>query len=349
MKTYNDIFSSIASKERLFLAWDTFKRDKRNKPDVAEFELKLEENVFKLHRELLNAAYRHGPYKKFWLRDPKLRRIHKATVKDRVLHHAIFNALNPVFEPTFIQNSFSCRIGKGTHKGVSEVARMLRKESLNNTRQCFALKCDVKKFFDSISHDALIQILERRITDSRARWLLREVIESFASAEPTLFERKGIPIGNLTSQLFANIYMNEFDQFMKHDLRVKWYARYTDDFVIVSRDTHYLKQLLSAIELFLKEKLHLGLHPEKITMRKYSRGFDFLGYVILPHHIAPRTKTKKRMLWKLKRRVREHKNGAVSEESLWASLQSYRGVLSHANGYLLDQRLVNQYWFWLKN
>ena len=163
MKIYKDLYWLIISPKTLFRAWEVFKADKRNKPDVIVFELDLERNIFDLYRDLKNGTYKHEPYKGFWIHDPKLRRIHKATVRDRVLHHAIFSVLNPIFEPTFIPNSFSCRIGKGTHKGMKKIAEMIRAVSKNNTSQCYALKCDIKKFFDSVDHDILIGILEKEL------------------------------------------------------------------------------------------------------------------------------------------------------------------------------------------
>lgn len=162
MKIYTSIFDKIISLENMFLAWEEFKKDKKNKKDVVRFEWKLEENIFQLHKDLKSKKYKHEPYKGFWISDPKLRRIHKATVRDRVLHHAIFSILNPIFEPMFISNSFSCRIGKGTHKGVLALANMIRSVSRNSTKPCFVLKCDIKKFFDSVNHDILFNIIRKR-------------------------------------------------------------------------------------------------------------------------------------------------------------------------------------------
>lgn len=156
-----------------------------------------------------------------------------------------------------------------------------------------------------------------------------------------------MPIGNLTSQIFANIYMNEFDQFIKHDLKIKYYARYTDDFVIISDNSDYLKQLLAPISLFLKEKLKLELHPNKVHLIKHNCGVDFLGYVIFPEHIKLRTKTKQRILRKLKEIIRRYRKREISELTLNSSLQSYLGVLSHANAYKLSQEIRNKFWFWL--
>lgn len=347
MKIYKELFWLIISPQALFKAWEVFKADKRNKPDVAEFEMHLEQNIFDLYRDLKNEAYKHGPYKGFWIHDPKVRRIHKATVRDRVLHHAIFRALNPIFEPTFIPNSFSCRVGKGTHKGVTKVAEMIRAESRNNTRPCYALKCDVRKFFNSIDHTVLLEILGQRITDEKVMGLMSEVVGSFDAVRTNLFDRKGVPIGNLTSQIFANVYMNEFDQFVKQELKVKHYARYTDDFILISSDKAYLEKLLPPMQDFLRAKLFLELHPKKVTLTTHHRGADFLGYVILPEHIKIRNKTKKRISKKLRERVQLYKRDAISETSLKSLLQSYMGVISHADAYQFGEETKNNFWFWL--
>lgn len=355
MKIYKDLYWSIISPETLFRAWEIFKSDKRNKPDVVAFELELEQNIFNLYRDLKNRTYKHGQYKGFWIHDPKLRHIHKATVRDRVLHHAIFSVLNSIFEPTFINDSYSCRVGKGTHKGTRKAEGMIRAVSKNNTHQCYVLKCDVRKFFDSVDHITFLSILKRKIKDIKTVRLIEEIVGSYTS-EVGAFKResktlslfnRGIPIGNLTSQIFANIYMNEFDQFVKHILKVKYYARYTDDFLIISENKNYLEKLLPRLQLFLSDKLKLELHPNKVTIRKYHQGIDFLGYVIFPHYRLLRTKTRKRILRNLKRKTNDCKKGLISEKSLTSSLQSYLGVLSHANTYKLKESLRNQFWFWL--
>jgi retron-type reverse transcriptase len=347
MRVYNKLFNKITEPENLFSAWDEFKKGKSKKLDVLRFEKNLEQNIFQLHRDLCDKTYKHGGYTSFYISDPKLRHIHKATVRDRILHHAVFKVLNPVFEPAYIHNSFSCRIGKGNHKGVEAMAHMLRQASKNNTKTCFVLKCDIRKFFNSIDHDILIGLLQKKIKDKKTMNLLEEIIDSFGGEKPILFQRKGVPIGNLTSQLFANIYMNGLDQFVRHDLKVKYYARYTDDFIIVSGDKNYLQKLLPPIQLFLKEKLKLELHPNKVSIRKYHHGIDFLGYVALPHHIALRTRTKKRMMWKLRNRMTEYKNNTIDQSTLLATLQSYLGILSHADAHKLSEELQNKFWFWL--
>lgn len=158
----------------------------------------------------------------------------------------------------------------------------------------------------------------------------------------------GIPIGNLTSQLFANIYLNELDQFIKHELKVRYYIRYTDDFVILSQDYEYLIELIGKIALFLEEELKLDLHPRKVTIRKYTQGVDFLGYIVFPHHTLLRTKTKRRILRKLQQKVGEYNEGLMSRESLEQTFQSYSGVLSHANAFELERKIKNTFWFQAK-
>ncbi len=348
MKTYRNIYDKIIDPVNLFESWTEFLRGKKGKTDVQKFEYFLEQNIFSLHSDLVSKRYRHGRYAGFCIHDPKLRHIHKATVRDRVLHHAVFRVLNPIFEETFIPTSFSCRVGYGTHKGVAVLEGMLWKMSRNGTRPCFALKCDIKKFFDSVDHEILLATIKKRIKDYDAMWLIRKIIGGYAS-QPRERERevskKGIPIGNLTSQLFANIYLNEFDQFVKHELRVKHYVRYTDDFIIAADNTEYLQNLLPPIADFLKEKLRLELHPQKIIVRKLSQGVDFLGYVIFPKHRLIRTKTRKRIFERMRKLIREYRREEIGEKKLNQTVQSYLGVLSHAKSHKLSEYLKNMIWF----
>ena len=346
MKVYKDTFAKIISLENLFAAWDKFKHDKQQKRDVQRFGWRGEENIFELHRELVQRRYRHGPYTSFYINDPKQRHIHKASVKDRVLHHAVFAVLNPVFEETFIPHSFSCRVGKGTHRGVSALESVVRAVSNNYTQPCFVLKCDVQKFFASVDHGILLELIAERIRDRDTIWLFTEIIESFPSLGP-LFSGKGVPIGNLTSQLFANIYLNELDQFAKHQLGAKHYVRYTDDFVLVTNSEAQARNLINPISNFLEQRLMLKLHPKKIILRKINQGIDFLGYVLLPHHRVLCAKTRARAARKLHQRINDYRQGIVSRQTVEQALQSYLGVFSHADAYTLTLELKNQYWFWL--
>src|SRR3989344_4649393 len=281
------LFEEIISLKNLCLAWNEFKKGKTKKFDVRQFQLGLKNNLLDLNAELKEKTYRHSNYASFYIQDPKLRHIHKACVKDRVLHHAVFRILYSIFDPTFISDSYSCRIKKGTHKAINRLQKFARKVSKNNTKNYFILKCDIKKFFDSVDHNILVSLIEKKIKDRNVLWLIERIIKSFSVSI-----NNGLPLGNITSQLFANIYLNELDQFVKHKLKIKYYIRYCDDFVILGDDKKYLEKLIPGINNFLKEKLKLFLHSDKISIRKYHQGIDFLGYITFPHYRILRTKTK---------------------------------------------------------
>lgn len=200
------VFDEIISLENLFSAWEEFKKGKEAKPDIQKFAINLEDNIFELRRRLAAGTYRHSNYTAFYICDPKLRHIHKAQVADRILHHAIVKIIEPIFEKTFIFDSYSSRKNKGTHKAIKRLQKFAWKLSRNNTRTVWVLKCDIKKFFDSVDHDILADLIERKVKDQRAAELIKNVINSFQ-----VIAGKGIPLGNVTSQIFSNIYLNELD------------------------------------------------------------------------------------------------------------------------------------------
>ena len=293
-------------------------------------ERHLEDNIFDLHKRLRDKTFKHGIYKEFYVNDPKRRHIHKSNACDRVLHHLLYKHLYEVFDKKFIFDSYSCRKGKGTHKAVKRLVNLARKVSGNYTGDCWALKLDIKKFFDSIDHNIIKGLVRKSVKDQNINRLIDEVIDSFHSEAGG---DKGIPLGNLTSQIFANIYLNELDQFIKHNLRIKYYLRYADDFSILDTDIEKLNSYLALVRNFLQDKLKLELHPNKISFRKLKWGIDFCGYTVLPHYILPRTKTKKRII-----------NKIGSEEVSNQALQSYFGYFSHANGHEIQEYLKNLYW-----
>jgi|SRR3989344_98239 len=309
------MYELIISLENLFDAWQEFLKGKRKRKDVAEFSENLSENIYNLHLDLVNKTYCHGNYYAFNISDPKPRNIHKATVRDRLLHHAVYRVLYSYFDNKFIHDSYSCRVGKGTHKAIERFRRFAYKVSRNNTKQCWVLKCDIKKFFASIDHNLLQYIVANYIEDKDVNWLLNQIIKSFHSTKLG----EGLPLGNLTSQLLVNIYMNEFDQYIKHILKVKHYIRYADDFVILSRDRTYLENLLTVTGVFLKDKLRLTIHPGKVFVKTLSSGVDFLGWVHFPNCRVLRTVTKRRML----------KNLSMNPSK--ESIASYLGLLKHGN------------------
>ena len=309
-------FTTICSEVALRAAWKKFSAGKKSRSDVAEYQKHLRRNTQNLQGDLVSSRYEHGVYQPFTICDPKQRQIHKATVRDRLVHQAIVSAIEPLFEKRFIYDSYSCRVGKGTHAGVARLGLFLRQASHNNTQKVWVLKCDVRQFFASIDHEILMRQAEARIDDEQTLELLRTILLSH-NAETG----KGIPLGNVTSQLCANIYLHELDWFMKQTIGVKYYLRYCDDFVVVSTDKDYLISLIEPIERFLAETLKLELHPSKVSIRSWGQGIDFLGYVLRPNATTLRTKTKRRMLSKVNSN----------------NLSSYLGMCSHANQYELSQ------------
>ena len=230
-------------------------------------------------------------------------------------------------------------VGRGTKKGGRQLARYLRAVSGNHRRIAYALKCDIRKFFENIDHKILVGLLEKRIHDPGTRWLAKQIIRSFTVRKVELCSKTGLPLGNVTSQLFSNIYLNEFDQWAKHTLKARYYLRYCDDFLLLSRDKSELEKRLAIIVVFLRDELKLELHPNKVEIIKVRQGVDFLGYVALPHVTMLRASTKKRMLRKLQEKKKLVQKGVCTEESFEHSRQSYLGVLAHANAQKLRKQV----------
>lgn len=319
----HSIFYNIISIDNLLLAWKKFKKNKLSKASVQEFEYNLESNILKLHSDLKQGAYKPIAYVPFYVYDPKKRYIHKAEVIDRVVHQAVINIIEPIFDKRFIHDSFSCRKNKGTHAGVKRLRSFLNKASLNNTREIWILKCDVKKFFDSINHNILKDILYKQIKCTETQNLINIIVDSFEKSSKT-----GLPLGNLTSQFFGNVYLHELDFYIKHTLKIKYYVRYCDDVVLVSSNKLELEKWLESITKFLKQKLLLTMHPNKIYFKKYTQGIDFLGYVIFPNYSILRKTTKKRIIKK------------------WSNLNnsqkaSYNGVLKHCKSFKIKTLLTS--------
>ncbi len=327
-------YNNIISVENLLGAWKEFKNGKRGKEDVALFERNLMDNIFQLNRDLGDGRYCHAGYKAFKISDPKPRDIHKASVRDRLVHHAIYRELYWFFDRKFIHDSYSCRACKGTHKAMDQFRTCFRKVSKNDTKTCWVLKCDIRKFFASIDHEILKKILYSHIQDQKILILLENIIDSFCSVPPPcggggqgVVVKKGLPLGNLTSQLLVNIYMNEFDQFVKHKMKQKFYVRYADDFVFLSQSKQELENLIPFVKTFLDEKLKLEIHPDKLFIKTFSSGVDFLGWIHFSDHRVLRTATKRRMFRNLEM---NHSEEIIS---------SYLGMLSHGNAWKLAQEI----------
>ena len=318
-------YEHIISLENLLEAWKEFRRSKKQRKDVQYFEQNLMANIIALNEDLTTKRYKHSDYEAFNISDPKPRSIHKASVRDRLLHHAIYRILYPYFDKKFIHDSYSCRLYKGNHKALNRFRGLAFIESQNYTKTLWILKCDIRKFFATIDHNSLKNILKRFIYDNDICWLLNKIVDSF---EP-IKKGTGLPLGNLTSQLLVNIYMNELDQFVKRDLKIKNYIRYADDFVLMSTNKKYLEDKLRYIVVYLRTKLRLELHPNKVSITTLASGIDFLGWVHFPDHRVLRTTAKKRMF----RRIAEM-------EGKSQTLQSYTGLISHGNTKKLQRILL---------
>jgi retron-type reverse transcriptase len=283
MHQHRHLFERICTLENLIAAGKAALRGKRIRPPGCVFLAEFEKEIFALHEQLWAGTYRHGGYTYFTIREPKERLVAAAPFRDRVVHHAIVRVIEPIFEKRFIEDSFACRRDKGTHAAMRRAAAFAR-------RWPYALKCDVRKYFPSIDHEVLVGLLERVIADQQLMSLILAILETHADGERqvwlpggTLFDvrtvKRGLPIGNLTSQFFANVYLNPLDHFVKHELRVKGYVRYMDDFLLFAGDRATLKAHGRAIKEKL-EKLRLAMHPDKYRLVPTSCGVDFAGYVV---------------------------------------------------------------------
>ena len=291
------MFEKITSIENLYEATRNAVRSKRDKEDIAEFLFHLEENIDMLHTELKTKSYHHGEYQLFDISDPKKRTISKAKVRDRVVHHAVHDVIYPAIDKSFIYDSYSCRIGKGTHRAIKRVQKWSRTYK-------YAVHLDIVQYFNSIDRDILKTLLTKWIKDEDVLWLLNEIINS--SSQIDKYRECGLPLGNLTSQFFANIYLNELDQFVKHTLRIKPYIRYMDDILILGNDKRVLLKMAFRIKDFVKENLALDFHEKGFQPFPVKRGIAFLGFRIYPFYRKVLPKGINRFRKRLKKLKRDY-------------------------------------------
>lgn len=311
MHKIKNIFPMIYDFENLFNAYKAGIKCKRYRPDVMAYTDKLEENLIELQNEFIWQTYTVGRYNIFYVYEPKKRMIMSLTFKDRVAQHAIYSQLNPYFEKQFISDSYACRVGRGTHKAVNRLHDWL-KQTDRKPQRFYYLKLDIAKYFYRIDHEVLMDILRKKIADEDLLHVLSVIINCEDTnfglplgadigdvAFDELLGEVGLPIGNLTSQMFANLYLNELDQFCKHKLHLHYYIRYMDDIIILHPDKKYLEKIKNKIADFLGNKLHLQLN-KKTCIRPTSMGIEFVGFRIWSTHVKLRKKTAK----KLKRRLK---------------------------------------------
>lgn len=358
------MYDQICKLENLCFAFTQAQLDNRYKRKICAFTFSLEENLMRLRWELFSGSYRPRPYTYFMLHDPKTRSIAAPSFHDRVVQHSLVNQIQPLFEKQFICDSYACRANKGTHFAATRLKKFLMASRSVSGKDVpiYVLQCDIRKFFQSVSWDILLSIITKTITCPKTLALIKTIITTHRELESpktndcpqmSLFDqvkesaeasisvenRTGLPIGNLTSQLFANIYLNELDHFIKDRLRVKYYARYMDDFLIISPDKEYLKDLLGKIREFLKNDLHLSLHPKKLTIKNVADGVPFVGYRIFYDHILIRGNTLQRIERNYRSKKRQLKNGTLSEQKLSETEASIIGHLKHANTFGLTKKI----------
>ncbi len=351
-KKLRNIFSEIIDFENLYIATNEAKKGKRYRRDVLEFNTNLEENLITIQNELIYKTYEVGRYREFFVYDPKKRLIMALPFKDRVVQWAIYRVLYPIYDKQFIYDSYGCRVGKGTHKAADRLQYWLRQVN-RKPQKYYYLKLDISKYFYRINHKILLDILKNKIEDEDLIWLLDTIINSEdvpfglpagmepdqCSEEDRLFD-VGIPIGNLTSQLFANIYLNELDQYVKHKLGIHYYVRYMDDIIILVDDKKYLHEIKTDIEVFLKEVLDLDLN-NKTAIRPISCGIEFVGFRVWATHRKLKKKTLKKIKRKFKMLQKAYSEGSKDFEEINQSVQSYLGIMQHFDSYNFKAKLLN--------
>lgn len=337
--TYTNLWPELISWPNLIAAWERTSRGRTRQRDVIAFKADLEPNLIEIQESLIQRTYRTGPYHRFFVFEPKRRQIASLPLKDRVVQHALVRVVEPIFEARFIDQSFACRVGMGAHKGADKLQRYLRQVQRDHGA-IYALKADISKYFPSICHDVLRRIIRRHIACPDTLWLIDEIISSSREAGALL--PRGIPIGNLASQMFANIYLHELDHFVKHTLREARYVRYMDDFVIVHHEKSHLHEARAAIEDFLHAELGLKTNrkTQVFPVRACGQPVDFLGYRIWPTHRALRKDSIHRMKRKMRRMVRLYREGRMTWDEIDPVIISWIGHARHADTYNLRSKVL---------
>jgi retron-type reverse transcriptase len=327
MRRYSNLFEKIADLDNLYKAYFSARKGKTWQDTVIRFEDDLDENIFSIRDSLIDKSFTTSKYTEKRIFEPKERIIYKLPFNpDRIIQHALMNAIEPIWSSLFIYDSYACRVGKGIHAGSRRTMEFIRKAG----RNAYCLKMDIAKFYPSISHDILYDIVEHKIKCRDTLWLLEDIIYSIPG-------NKNIPIGNYTSQWFGNLYMNELDQLLKQEYKIKYYIRYCDDFILIHEDKRYLRNVAEDIEQYLADRLDLRL--SKCDLFPVSQGIDFLGYRHFPDYILLRKSTAKRIQKRLKELPTKHAQGLITDEQLQSSIASTKGWLKWANCHNFEKYL----------
>ena len=336
MKTYKGLFEKIVSFENLLCAAKQAQRGKRMKIDVAKFNFGLEGELLRLQDELRTQTYKPGNYRHFYVNDPKRRLISAAPYRDRIVHHAFCNIVEPIFDKTFIYHSYACRLNKGTHRALDKCQSFLRANQN-------VLQCDISKYFFSINHQILLSIIVRKIKDKKVVRLTELIIKSGATSA------KGVPIGNLTSQFFANLYLNELDYFIKFDLKEKYYLRYMDDFLIFGNDKKHLHKIKEEVRNFLGRNLEINLHPKKSAVISIKSGVDFCGFRIFKDYRLLRKANVKSFIKRMRKMQELFRQGRIEMKDISHSLKCWIAHASYGNTYNLRKKLLEKLVFKASN
>jgi len=336
--TYRNLYGSIISFDNLYRSYLDARKAKRYRAEVLQYTRHLESNLINLSKRLRNSAWQPGEYRIRRIYEPKARDIRIAPFEDRIVHHALCNVIGPIFEKTFIFDSYACRVGKGSHAAVRRLKSFLRKQG---TEYC--LSADISKFFDSINHHTILAELEWRLGDVNVLNLARLILSSYESDLELAGTRdpKGIPIGNLTSQWFANIVGNRIDAHAKYDMHLKHYLRYMDNFIVLHQDKGYLAETKLEFESLLRELLYLALNP-KTSIFPVRNGVPFLGYKVYSDHVLARGENIRRGTKRLHRQMKMVAQGRMSSAQIQDSLQAWFAYLKQADTYRLRTRIAQE-------
>ncbi|MEG2001310.1 MAG: reverse transcriptase/maturase family protein [Evtepia sp.] len=354
MKTIRNIYPQIYDYENLYKAWESARKGKKYRDEVLTFSNNLESNLIDIQNHMIYKTYHVGRYRPFYVYEPKKRLVMALPFRDRVVQWAIYRKLFPLLETQFIFDSYACRKGKGVHAAANRLQYWLC-QTERKQEKYYYLKLDISKYFYRVDHAILMNIIGQKIQDEDLKQILSEIINcedmkfglpSGASpgevTDDAWLDDVGMPIGNLTSQLFANLYLNELDQFIKHTLHIHYYIRYMDDMIILGPDKAHLGKIKEEIESFLNHTLKLQLN-DKTTIRPCSMGIDFVGFHIRSTH----RKLKKQTARKIEARIRflfqGVKNGEIEKSTLEQSVASYDGILKHFSSYGFCQKLNRIY------
>lgn len=352
MKNKKNLFLKLTDIKNIVEAYNEASASKHFRKASLFFEKNLASNLKQIQISIKTKKYTHGNYRFFKIYDQKEREISAAPLKDRIVHHAIYQIIEPTFNKIFIFDSFANRKNKGSHKAIKRLQFFIKKTK-NKSSKVYCLKCDISKCFPSVNKGILLKLIEKRIKNPDIIWLIEEILNSFQTSgqfdhlfKPNSpfrkYKNKGIPIGNLTSQLFVNIYLDPLDKFIKHQIKAKYYLRYVDDFIILHPSKKFLHQILEKIEKWLNSNLYMELHPKKRTIFSIDKGIDFLGFVVFERHCFLRKSNKEKFRKNLKIMKKLYLEDKIDKEKIQASITSWLAHCQNANTDRLRRRIFEE-------